>query len=239
VTEHPHGDVELPGYSEVGRRLTTPRAAAVAGIVFSVLLTVTYVLLRSSVPADPQDSGEWLAGNADRVNFALWLVPFAGIAFLWFIGVIRDRLGVFEDRFFSSILFGSGLLFIAMTFIATALAGALIAAYQKNPVAIIENGLYTLERETIFRVTNVFGVRMAGVFMFSAGTIWLRSGTMPRWLVVATYLTAAVQIFSLGFTLWFTLLFPAWVLIISIHFLVHPPRVPVEAETSTSGAPAD
>jgi hypothetical protein len=239
VTEHPHGESELHGYSEVGRRLTTPRAAAVAGIVFSVLLTVTYALLRSSVPEDPKDSGEWLAGNVDRVNFALWLVPFAGIAFLWFIGVIRDRLGVFEDRFFSSILFGSGLLFIAMTFIATALAGALIAAYQKNPVAIIENGLYTLERETIFRVTNVFGVRMAGVFMFSAGTIWLRSGTMPRWLVVATYLTAAIQIFSLGFTLWFTLLFPAWVLIISIHFLVHPPRVPVEAETSTSDAPAD
>jgi hypothetical protein len=210
-------------HKEVGRRLTTPRAAAVAGIAFSVLLTVTYALLRSSVPEDPQDSGEWLSSNADRVNFALWLVPFAGIAFLWFIGVIRDRLGVLEDRFFSSILFGSGLLFIAMTFIATALAGALIASYQRDPVATIENGLYALERETIFRVTNVFGVRMAGVFMFSAGTIWLRSGTMPRWLVVVTYVTAVVQLFSLGFTLWFTMLFPAWVLIISVHFLVYPP----------------
>ena len=98
-----------------------------------MLLTVTYALLRSSVPEDPKDSGELLDGNVDSVNFALWLVPFAGIAFLWFIGVIRDRLGVFEDRFFSSILFGSGLLFIAMTFIATALAGALIVAYQRRP----------------------------------------------------------------------------------------------------------
>jgi hypothetical protein len=239
VTDHAGANTELHGKPEVGRRLTTPRAAAVAGIVFSVLLTVTYALLRSSVPEDPQDSGEWLSGNADRVNFALWLVPFAGIAFLWFIGVIRDRLGVLEDRFFSSILFGSGLLFIAMTFIATALAGALIAAYQRDPVAVIDNGLYTLEREAIFRVTNVFGVRMAGVFMFSAGTIWLRSGTMPRWLVVATYLTAAVQIFSLGFTLWFTLLFPAWVLIVSLHFLVYPPRGPVGAEASTTDVAAD
>jgi hypothetical protein len=232
VTDPPSGDIELRGKPEVGRRLTTPRAAAVAGIVFSVLLTITYALLRSSVPEDPRDSGEWLAGNVDRVNFALWLVPFAGIAFLWFIGVIRDRLGVLEDRFFSSILFGSGLLFIAMTFIATALAGALITAYQRDPVAVIDNGLYTLEREAIFRVTNVFGVRMAGVFMFSAGTIWLRSGTMPRWLVLATYLTAAVQIFSVGFTLWFTLLFPAWVLIVSLHFLVYPPRGPAGASTA-------
>ncbi len=237
MTDHPADNIELRGKPEVGRRMTTPRAAACAGIVFSVMLTITYVLLRSSVPEDPQDSGEWLAGNADRVNFALWLVPFAGIAFLWFIGVIRDRLGVLEDRFFSSILFGSGLLFLAMTFIATALAGALIAAYQRDPVAVVENGLYLFEREAIFRVTNTFGVRMAGVFMFSAGTIWLRSGTMPRWLVVVTYLTAAIQIFSLGFTLWFTLLFPAWVLIVSLHFLVYPPVASVAA--STSDVPAD
>ncbi len=236
MTDQPGGNIDVRGKSEVGRRMTTPRAAACAGIVFSVMLTVTYVLLRSSVPEDPQDSGEWLAGNVDRVNFALWLVPFAGIAFLWFIGVIRDRLGVFEDRFFSSILFGSGLLFLAMTFIATALAGALIAAYQRDPVAVVENGLYLFEREAIFRVTNTFGVRMAGVFMFSAGTIWLRSGTMPRWMVVVTYLAAAIQIFSLGFTLWFTLLFPAWVLVVSLHFLVHPPVASVAASTSDVAA---
>lgn len=95
-------------------------------------------------------------------------------------------VGVLEVRFFSSILFGSGLLFIAMTFIATALAG-----------------------------------------------------TMPRWLVVATYLTATVQLFALGFSLWFTLLFPAWVLIVSIHFLVDPPRVPVAAEASSNVASID
>jgi hypothetical protein len=223
----------------VGRRLTTPRAAAVAGIVFSLLLTTTYALLRSSVPENPRDSGDWLSSNADRVNLALKLVPFAGIAFLWFIGVIRDRLGVLEDRFFSSILFGSGLLFIAMTFIATAVAGALIASYQLDPVATIDNGIYALERETIFRVTNVFGVRMAGVFMFSAGTIWLRSGTMPRWMVVLTYAVAIAQIFSLGFTLWFTLLFPAWVLIVSLHFLVYPPAVPIGEHASTNGLTAD
>ncbi len=208
---------------QLGRRLNTPRAAAVAGIVFAVLLIITYALLRSSVPEDPRDSGEWLGRNGDRVDFALWLVPFAGIAFLWFIGVIRDRLGELEDRFFSSILFGSGLLFIAMTFIATALAGALIASYQRDPQAMIENGLYALERETIFRITNVFGMRMAGVFMFSTGTIWLRSGTMPRWMVVLTYVLALVQVFALGFTLWFTMLFPLWVLIVSIHFLLRPP----------------
>ena len=61
---------------------------------------------------------------------------------------------------------------------------------------------------------------MAGVFVFSTGTIWLRSGTMPRWIVGVTYLLAAVQVIALDLSLWITILFPVWVLIVSIHFLV-------------------
>ncbi len=61
------------------------------------------------------------------VVIALNLVPFAGIAFLWFIGVVRDRIGQREDRFFASVFLGSGLLFVAMLFAAAAFAGGLIA----------------------------------------------------------------------------------------------------------------
>ena len=219
-----------------GERLTTPRAAAVAGIVFAALLIATYVLLRSSVPEDPADSGEWLDSNAGRVQFALWMVPFAGIAFLWFIGVMRDRLADREDQFFSSVLFGSGLLFIVTTFVATALAGALIATYQSYPEATLENGTYTLQRETIFRITNVFGLRMAGVFMFSSGTIGLRSATMPRWMVIVTYAAAGVQLVAVGYSLWFTLLVPMWVLLVSVYFHTSPPRSP--GVSAVSGAPS-
>ena len=80
-------------------RLKTPRAAAVAGVLFSVLLITGLLLLRLSVPADPLEAGAWLKINANTVALALNLVPFAGIAFLWFIGVLRDRLGELEDRF--------------------------------------------------------------------------------------------------------------------------------------------
>ena len=52
------------------------------------------------------------------------LMPFAGIAFLWFIGVVRDGFGRFEDKFFSSVFIGSGLLFLAMMFVASAVVGA-------------------------------------------------------------------------------------------------------------------
>src|SRR5512143_3121895 len=97
-------------------RLTTPRAAAVAGVLFSFLLIAALVLIRISIPTDVRAPGDWLATGARRVELALNLVPFAGIAFLWFIGVVRDRLGEYEDRFFATVFLGSGLLFLAMLF---------------------------------------------------------------------------------------------------------------------------
>ena len=48
-------------------RLTTPRAAALAGIIFSVLLITSLVLIRISVPADPQCDECRGASNCCRV----------------------------------------------------------------------------------------------------------------------------------------------------------------------------
>jgi len=55
------------------------------------------------------------------------LAPLAGITFLWFIAVVRDRMGQQEDRFFASVFLGSGLLFIAMYFAAIGVAVGLLS----------------------------------------------------------------------------------------------------------------
>jgi hypothetical protein len=202
-----------------GWRLTTPRAAAVAGILFALLLGTSYALIRVSIPADPADAGAWLEEREGTVTLALSLIPFAGIAFLWFMGVIRDRLGHLEDQFFSTVFYGSGLLFLAMTFVSAALAGGLLAGYAIMPEQLIASGTYTFGRAVMFRVTNVYAIRMAGVFMISLGTIWVRTHTMPRWLAFLTYGLALVLLLSIGYTLWVTLIFPGWVLIISVYIL--------------------
>ena len=111
------------------QKLKTPYAAALAGLLFTVLFTSSYVLIRLSIPANPADAGAWLAERAGTVSLALRLLPFAGIAFLWFIGVVRDRLGPLEDQFFATVFFGSGLLFLAMAFVSAALAGGILATY--------------------------------------------------------------------------------------------------------------
>ena len=86
--------------------LKTPRAAAVAGILFSVLLLSSLALLLASVQVRSTGFGEWLGEGSSKVALALNLIPFAGIAFLWFIGVLRDRLGASEDKLFATVFLG-------------------------------------------------------------------------------------------------------------------------------------
>ncbi|MFZ0013973.1 MAG: hypothetical protein WAL25_07640 [Acidimicrobiia bacterium] len=205
--------------SNVRKRLRTPRAAAAAGIIFALLLGTVYVLLRLSIPTDPSDSA-WLDERSGYVRLALGLVPFAGIAFLWFMGVVRDRIGDREDRFFSTVYSGSGLLFLAMGFVSAAAAGSLLATYGSVGQGILDNGIYTYGRDVVYRISNVYAMRMAAVFMFSLGTVGFRTKVTPTWLNIITYGLAASLLIVIGFSVWISLVFPAWVLIISIYFLI-------------------
>ena len=204
--------------------LKTPRAAAIAGILFAVLYGASLILIRLSVPADLTAESDWLAANGSRMAVALNMAPFAGIAFLWFIGVIRDRIGNLEDRFFGSVFFGSGLLFLALSFAGAAVAGGLVTAYTIEPQAIMQSGVYTYGRSVMYVFMNTYAVRMAGVFMISFATIALRTAVLSRAWAIVTYAVALVLLLSIGYTLWVTLAFPAWVLAVSVIFLITKER---------------
>ena len=202
--------------------LRTPRAAAMAGIIFSVLLITALVLLRISVPRDPSVPGAWLSDSARRtaVTVALNLVPFAGIAFLWFVGVIRDRIGDREDKFFGTVFLGSGLLFVAMLFVAAAVAGGLLAgASAAHPSGSSGGGTLALGRNVTGLLLNVYAMRMAAVFCLSTVTIARKTAIVSRWLVVAGLVTALVLLIGTGISAWVELLFPAWILALSADIL--------------------
>lgn len=167
-------------------KLTTPRAAALAGIAFSLLLITSLVLIRLSVPENPEDAGVWLAGGWRRVTLALNLLPFAGIAFLWFIGVVRTHIGVREDRFLASVYFGSGVLFLGMSFMAGAATQALLAAHAQYGERFFDSGTFAFGGRLAYEMTNTYSLRMAAVFMFSLATLCHRTGAMPRLFVWAT-----------------------------------------------------
>lgn len=201
-----------------GKRLTTPRAAALAGIIFSVLFTSSVILIRISIPADVFDRNTWVEDGERQVRLALFMLPFAGISFLWFVGVVRDRLGSYEDQFFSTIFYSSAVLFLAMIFAASAVTGGIAVSYSSSPEGS-GGDIISFGRVLISQLFTIYAMRMAGVFVASLGTIWFRTGLMPRWLSVLTFVFALALTLTTTLNLWMVIVFPAWVLIISIYIL--------------------
>ena len=204
----------------ITQRMRTPRAAAIAGIVFSLLLITSMLLIWTSVPANPRGPAADVISHLKVISFSYNLLPFAGVAFLWFIAVVRDRLGVLEDRFFATVFLGSGLLFIAMMFNVGALAGGLIDTLGSNSGSLIQSGTYSLSRAEIYQTMHTYAMKMAGVFMISTSTISLRTRIFPRWMAMLGYVLALVLLLSLGRTEWFLLVFPLWVFLISVYILI-------------------
>ena len=180
-----------------------------------MLFGTTVFLIRRNMPEGVQDSSPWLNTQHSAITVATVLMPFAGISFLWFIGVVRDGFGRFEDRFFASVFLGSGLLFLAMTFVAAAVAAALVASNTGviDPPAHAE--VIDFGKFVVFAVIKTYAIRMAAVFMMSLATIWLRTGLMPRWLVAISYLVAVGLLIAGDISMWVALAFPAWVLVVS------------------------
>ena len=199
--------------------LKPPRGAAVAGVIFSFLTIVGLGLVRYAVPADPSLPGIWLTEPHRRnaVRFALNLVPFGGIAFLWFIGVLRNRMGELEDQFFATVFLASGLLFVACLFGSAAVMAALIESVAAGSIA---NETYYFNRRVSDTLLNLFAMKMAGVFMFSTCTIGLRTAIFPRWVAFSGYACALVLLVVIANWRWITLVFPIWMLLVSAHILL-------------------
>ena len=197
------------------RQLTTPRAAALAGVIFALLFGAVLILIRTKMPEGATGSSEWLNSRGSGITAAAELMPFAGISFLWFIGVVRDGLGRYEDKFFSSVFLGSGLLFLAMMFVSTAVAAGLVAGNAGGTDPSAQAETIQFGKMVILAASKTYAVRMAAVFMMSLATIWLRTGLMPRWLVGLSYLAAIALLLGSDISLWITMAFPVWVLMVS------------------------
>ena len=149
----------------------------------------------------------------------LYLAPFAGIMFLWFVAVIRDQIGEREDRFFATVFFGSGLLFVALLFTT--------AAVVSTPTTIVEllgETQLSAEGQAILRglaYTLLFAMatRAAAIFMIATAVIGMKSGVFPRWFTLVGYLLGLVLLVAVSFLDWVILVLPAWVAVVSLFIL--------------------
>ncbi|VFU10922.1 conserved membrane protein of unknown function [Methylocella tundrae] len=200
--------------------LRTPRAAAIAGIIFSILLICSLWLLWRSVPVDPLEAGSWLHTHSRRVSLALNFVPFAGVAFFWFLGVLRDRLGQREDQFFATVFLGSGLIFLGMLFVAASAMGGLILAYSAASGELPGSATFAFARAFTYNVMQIYALKMAGVFMITTSTLALKTNLTARWIALLGYALAALLLVGSGYLDWVLFIFPAWVLLVSLYILI-------------------
>lgn len=199
--------------------LTTPRAAALAGVLFGLLFGAALILIRTALPEGAEEGAQWLDAGSHRMRTAAILMPFAGIAFLWFIGVVRDGFGRVEDKFFSTVFIGAGLTFLSMMFVSSAI-GAGLAASSRDVVDVsAHTEVATFGQMVLITLTKTYALRMGAVFMISLATMWLKTGLMPRWLVIVTYVLALGILLGSDISMWMTLAFPIWVLIVSVLLL--------------------
>ncbi len=199
-----------------------PPVVAISGILFAVLFVASIILIRLTVPADPTDPGVWISDPVSRrwVLMSLNLVPFAGLAFLWFMAVLRNHIGMREDRFFATVFLGSGLLFVAMLFASVAVAQGLMVALSGGEMQLADSEGYRVGRGMAHALMNTFGMRMAAVFMCVTSMIGVCAGVLPGPLVLTGFAFGLVLLLVITDFAWIVLLFPLWVMLVSTYVLV-------------------
>jgi hypothetical protein len=200
----------------------TRRSVAMAGIVFAVLLLAAMTMMHLALSEDSLRSLESDAHRRTLIRLSLHLVPFAGIAFLWFIGVVREQIGAVEDRLFSTVFLGSGLLFLATLFESAVTSTAMMEMLSGSNV---NPDVYAFGRGTTQALISVYAMRMAAVFTLSVSTLGLRTSAIPRWVCLLGYLVAVVLLLGSGERTWTPFSFPAWVLLLSVVILFTRPLV--------------
>jgi hypothetical protein len=220
------GDPVVPGplaVEEAAQQMRAPGAAGIAGLLFAGLFSGALVLIRNQpyLSADDATIARAFAAGDDLAGVigGLYLAPFAGIMFLWFIAVIRDQIGEREDRFFATVFFGSGLLFVAVLYAAMAVASAPLVGYRYLGQAPPSAAEIQTARELSYTLLFAFGMRAAAVFLFAMATVGMRSGVFSRRVAWVGYLVGAVLLVVVALWDWVVLIFPAWIALISLYIL--------------------
>jgi hypothetical protein len=224
-----------PGVSaeEHGRSLR--RAAMLTagmGIAFSILFTVALVLT-TGIPGPKATNDELVAyyeagAQTLPVAIGLYLMPFAGIAFLWFIVALRmwsaasvRRQSVLQ----SNLQLVSGILFVALFFIGAAASTVLAVSLQfaEGPVDPVTARQFPIFGQT---VVLFFAMRMAAMFVFTTSAIGRSAHILPAWFGLAGFIVGLFLLLSASFTPLLILVFPAWVLVLSLILMRRARAIP-------------
>lgn len=206
---------------KVRREIRSPRSAAFAGIGYSILLITGMYLTTSIAKVRLEDiTLDMMESWSRKASLIILIVPFAGIAFLWFTGVIRERLGELEDRFFATLFYGSGIIQVVLLFVWGAIFGAVMASRTMATARLIDNRIFIFSFALMNEIIGNYALRMAGVYMTAINALWSKTGLMPRWITIVTYLLAFGFLVAAERIREARFLFPIWVFVVSVYILI-------------------
>jgi hypothetical protein len=117
-----------------------------------------------------------------------------------------------------------------MLFASAAVAGGIIMAYAARPEGLLDSATFTFARAVTDEIMNLYAVKMAAVFIISTSTLAMRTGFTPRWTAFLGFACALLLLLSGRYIDWILLVFPLWVLLISIYILIDNLRRPSQTE---------
>ncbi|MDH4280055.1 MAG: hypothetical protein OEW83_18440 [Acidimicrobiia bacterium] len=211
------------------RRLRSFQAAAAAGIVASVgwLVVMTRWLDAPSIEASDSEILEYYADPEGLSGLAsLQILVIATIGFLWFVGVIRGRIGDAEPKLFGTVFFGGGILLAVLMFIGSAAFAAPLVLVEETGRAV-DPDTVAMSRILARIVLGVFAPRIGSLFIFSLSTLALRTEALPRWLILVSYAVGVAMFLNVTMASPNVYVFPAWMALVSVVLLFHPPRISI------------
>ena len=220
---------------ERGRSLRTAATiTAVVGALHALLFLLSWWLLSDAPGADAPNAeiAEYYSSTESRrfLLVGLYVAPFAGIAFVWFIVALRmwEEGTVYRRSVLQSNLqLISGIVYVALFFVSAAASSVLAASIEfadgeADPALARQFPVYGST------VLFVFAFRMVAMFVFTTSAILLRAGILPRWFAWSGYAVATFLLLSATFERWFVLVFPVWLLVLSALLLRTARRIDPE-----------
>jgi len=199
------------------------RLLVTMGMLHAVLFVVSYVLLSSTprVDAPDQELLDFYASPSRRrlVLLGLYVMPFAGIAFLWFSmalrGLLRPRVPRVAEMAWGLYL-ASSVLYVAIFFCGAA-ASSVVAVTSEHSRAPHDPLLLRQFPQLGATLLLVFGMRMAAMFTFTTSRLGLRVGVVPRWYAHVGVVTGLFLLLSTSTQRVLVLVFPVWLLGLCVH----------------------
>jgi hypothetical protein len=200
-------------------------AGGIAAIVFAVLFAVGF-LLTTDTPEGDESNAEWVRHFADSDNrrtivIGVILLALAAVAFLVFLGVLRERLRTAAPgaEWLSTVAFASGVVFVAMVAVFSVGVAAVPAGVEFGDNPAPRNADVIRTADSIgFGALLLFGAASAGLLIITTSIVSGRAVLLPRWLVVTGYVVGVIVL--LGGLLFLPLaLFVLWMLAVGIVML--------------------